>query len=517
MVGSGSLKKRRSPVLNLMAGMKMKHNKNVWTSIFCLALIALAPSYAFNQDSTPPSVAGSETSGPLVYVIPLTGEVEMGLSSVIARGFKDARESGAAYLVVDMDTPGGRVDAALEICDLLLNSQIPTAVLVSGDATSAGAIIAICAEKIYMTGGTIGTAAPITVGEEGTNPAGEKVVSFLRAKVREYAEKRGRDAELCEAIIDQDLEITRVINGESVVISEKGDLLTMTASEALRYGFIDGLVHVTPQEKEQWSQKSRSLPADLLGQLGLPGAREVRLQEKPLERFARFLSSMSVSGFLLSIGLLGLFIEARTPGIGLPGILGIVCILLVFWGASFARLAGWEGPLLFGIGIILLTIEIFVTPGFGWFGVAGILCVLGSFVLTLLERGTGSPYFFETFSLTFLIQPLFISLIAAVVGAVGFLLVPVIFPFAAQSPLGRPLILGAETRREDGYVSADESLSELTGCIGTAKGDLRPAGIAQFGDKRIDVVTDGGYIPRGSRIEVLRVEGRRVVVRQAQN
>lgn len=455
----------------------------------------------------------AEPTEPLVYVIPLKGEVERGLFAVMRRGFQEAEELDAKNIIVEMNTPGGRVDAALEICSLLLDSERPTTVLVSegenesgklmqGDATSAGAIIAICAEKMYMTPrGTIGTAAPIVLGEGGqANPAGEKAVSLLRAKVREAAKLRDRDDDLCQAMIDQDVEVQRVIDGETIVISEEGKLLTLTSEEAMRYEFVDGIVETVPE---------------LLEELGLPGVRIFRQQMTPTEIFARFVSSIAVSGLLLSLGLLGIFIEFRTPGFGLPGIAGILCVALVFWGHAIANLAGWEGPLLFAIGIVLLTVEIFITPGFGAAGTIGLFCVLGSFVITLMERGPSNPYFVPLFSLESLVLPILVTLIACTTSLVGFFALPLLFPALSATPFGRRLLLVKQTSREEGYVCADPALEALTGQIGTVLSDSRPAGIATIEGQRVHIVSEGGFIPQGTRIEVLRVEGRRVVVRPA--
>lgn len=452
---------------------------------------------------------------PVVYVIPLEGEVELGLTALMSRGYREAAELRSSYVVIDMSTPGGRVDAALDICDLLLDSMIPTAVLVSGDATSAGAIIAICAEKIFMTpGSTIGTAAPITIGQDGqADSAGEKAVSYIRAKVREYARQRGRDTEVCEAMVDADKEVTREIDGETVIVSEEGELLTLTSSEALSIGFIDGIIE-DRRESAATAADPTALPPELLEALDMTAATVVRLQVKPSERIARFLSSMAVSGLLLSLGLLGIFVELRTPGFGLPGILGILCILLVFWGHSIAQLAGWEGPLLFFIGITLLVLEIFVTPGFGFVGLTGLLCVMLSFVITLMERSPSSPHFIPTLSFQALFMPVIVVLFAATVAMMGFLLAPLLLPVAARTPIGRLLILEQATDRERGYVSADPTLESLIGAQGTAAANLRPAGIARFADRRVDVVSEGGFVARGTRVEVVRVEGRRVVVRQ---
>jgi len=451
-------------------------------------------------------VAPTGQSQETVYVIPLTGEVELGLYHVFERGFEEADESNASLIVIDMDTPGGRVDAAWEICELLLNSETLTAVLVTGDATSAGAMIALAAEKIFMTpNSTIGTAAPIIVGPGGGGEGGgmidKKALSFVLAKFRSIAEKRGRDVDIAEAMVDPQKEVQRTgPDGDIVIVSEEGTLLTFTTSEAVKWGVADAKVDDLD---------------DMLERLGLADAEVIRLHEKWFERFARFITSMTVSGLLLSAGILGIFMELRTPGFGIFGIVGILCIMLFFWGHLIATLAGWEGPLLFLVGIGLLAVELFITPGFGIFGISGIVLIFISFVITLLGRSPLSPYFFPTMDWDSVLRAVTVTMAATAVGIIGFMLAPFLLPAVSRTGLGRRLVLAMAETRKDGYHShsTQDSLENLVGQKGVAYTTLRPAGMAMIDGNKIDVVSEGGFITRDQQIEVIRIEGRRIVVR----
>ncbi|HOE12588.1 MAG TPA: NfeD family protein [bacterium] len=444
--------------------------------------------------------------GAIVYVIPLTGEVEKGLFHVFQRGFKEAEDLKAVQIVIDMDTPGGRVDSAWEICDLILDSSIPVAVFVSGDATSAGAMIALAAEKIFMTrGSTIGTAAPVVMGP-GTGESemmDKKALSFVEAKFRSIAEIRGYDEEIVRAMVNPDVAVEKTgENGEKIVISEKGSLLTLTAPQAVRWGIAKAEVGSLEEA---------------LSHLGLADATVVRLQEAWSERIARFVTSMAVSGLLMTVGLLCIYLETRAPGFGLAGIVGILCLALFFWGHSLANLSGWEGPLLFVIGILLLGLEIFVTPGFGILGVSGIVAILLSFVITLVGRSpvTNPSYFYHSVDSGDVVHAMGVTIIAVGLATVGFMVTPFLFPAVAQTRLGRRLVLEESESRGEGYHSHQEAedLRDWVGARGIAYTALRPAGIAVVNGRRVDVVSEGAFVNRDDPVEVVRVEGRRIVVK----
>lgn len=442
-------------------------------------------------------------SAPVVFIIPFEGEVEIGLANVLKRGFEEAKEQRATYIFLEMDTPGGRVDAALSIVDMILESKIPVAIYVTNGATSAGAIISLAADKVFMSSknlSTIGTASPVL---GGGGEAGEtmeaKALSYVLAKVRAICEEKGfteQKIQLALAMVDKDREIEDP-EKPGTFITTKGTPLTLTAKEALRYEFITGIV------------ASRD---DAIESLGLKDAIQIYRQEHVSERIARFLSSMMVSSLLLTVAFIGIFTEFRTPGFGLPGIVGILALLLFFWGHQIAGIAGMEGPVLFLIGLVLIFLELFVIPGFGLTGVLGILFVISSIVVTMLEHSITSPHFVHVVSFNDVLSALGITLAAMLIGITVAMLVPFLIPAAAHTPFGSWLYLKHREDRTLGYHSAEDNLDRLLGQEGIAQSKLRPAGIAEIGGRRIDVVSEGGFIEAGAAVKVMKVEGRRVVV-----
>ena len=473
-------------------------------SIVFSLIVGTAPVFAQEE---------SERPVPLVYVIQFKGEVEIALTKVLERGYVAAEEAGATYILIEMDTPGGRVDSALEIIEMILDSKIPTAILVTGDATSAGAIISIAASHLFMLEdnlSTIGTAAPVLVGGGESETMEKKALSYVLAKVQSICEQRGFSKEKTQlylSMVDSDIEIInpkiKDPNNPDYYITEKGKLLTLTAKEALDLDIIKAIV------------KDRE---GALRELNLQDAKIVEVQESYLEGLARFFSSSAISSLLLTIGFLGLFVEFRTPGFGIPGIVGILALILFFWGHSIAGLAGWEGLLLFMIGIVLLCIELFMIPGFGLMGIAGILCIFFSLVITLMDYSftgpTGIPEIATPFDWEKLSTAIIITTSSMLLGACGALVAPFFFPYLARTHYGSFLFLQESEKRSDGYHSAADGLEELMGKRGVAKTNLRPSGIAAIDGKRIDVVSQGGFVEPNSPIEVIRVEGRRIVVRK---
>ncbi len=444
-----------------------------------------------------------ETLKPVVYIIPFEGEVETGLLHVLQRGFAEAEEHRSTYIVIEMDTPGGRVDAALDIVDLILESEIPVAIMVTGNATSAGAIITLAADQVFMKQtSTIGTAAPVFIGGGGEQSENmeAKALSYVLAHVRKICDEKGYSefkTRLAEAMVDKEIEIKEPDNPDQY-ITKKGSLLTFTAAEAKEYGFITGLVD------------GRS---DVLKRLLLDDAKQVFFKETFFEKVARFFASTTVSGLLLTIAFMALFVELQQPGIGIPGLIALLAFLLFFWGHAIAGLAGWEGPLLLVIGILLISVELFVIPGFGFVGILGFLSVIASVVVTLMDRSITSPHFFETFNWSDLTEALGITVFSILLGICGALAIPTMFPFLARTRAASWLILDQNEERAKGYHSAAEGQDELRGKRGLTKSTLRPSGIAVIDGRRVDVVSQGAYIAPGTEVEVVKVEGQRVVVR----
>ncbi len=445
-------------------------------SLFLLALGlpgALAPVFA------------QEKPAPIVYVAPVEDIIDLGLAPFVQRVLDEATAAGAAAVVLEINTFGGRVDAAVQIRDALLNSRLRTVAFVNKRAISAGALIALAAESLVMAGGgTIGAATPVQAGQPGAaaQPASEKTVSYVRKEFRATAESRKRPLLIAEAMVDPDVEIRGII--------EKGKLLTLTTEEALKHKVADFRADTLESALEK---------------LGLGGAQLRRASPNWAENVVRFLTHPVISSLLITVAMLGIIIEIRTPGFGVPGGLGLASLALFFWGHWLVQLAGWEELLLAAAGVILLAIEVFVIPGFGIAGVLGIVAILAGLILSLVGAGDTSEVVLMAAGRV--IFSLMIALMASLV----------ILRFLPRLPFGRRLILERGLAAAQGYASAPESDLRLLGKTGRASSPLHPAGIAEIDGERVDVVSDGELIEAGQFIEVSRVDGNRIVVRHMTN
>lgn len=418
----------------------------------------------------------------VVYLVSVDGMIDLGLAPFVERILDEAIGAEAQAVILEINTFGGRVDAAVQIRDALLRARVPTVAFVNKRAISAGALLSLAAERIAMAeAATIGAATPIEMGQPGgpAQPVAEKTVSYVRKEFRATAESRGRPPLLAEAMVDADVEIPGVIG--------KGKLLTLTTEEALEHKLADF--------------RANSVEA-VLEQLGLAGAELRRVSPTWAEEVLRFLTHPVLSSLLMTIGILGLIVELRTPGFGVPGAVGLASLALFFWGHWLVRLVGWEELILIGVGLVLLAIEVFVTPGFGAIGVLGIAVVLGGLGLSLV--GASASW-------------------VVIIGAIGrvavsFLLAIsaslVLLRFLPRLPGGRRLVLETRLAAEKGFASAPETDRAWLGTHGTAVSTLRPAGIADFEGQRVDVVSDGELIEAGSLVTVVRVDGNRIVVRR---
>lgn len=443
----------------------------------CLLGVLLAAA------STGPGTATAQpAAGPIVYVAPIEGIIDLGLAPFIERVLDEAQRERAAAVVLEINTFGGRVDAAVLIRDALLRSPVRTIAFVNRRAISAGALISLAAHSIAMAdGSTIGAATPVQVGAPGApaQPVEEKTVSYMRKEFRSTAESRGRPPELAEAMVDADVAIEGVI--------EKGKLLTLTTTEALKHRVAD--------------VRADTLKA-VLDHFKLENAQIRRATVNWAEQLVRFLTHPIFSSVLMTVGILGIIIELRTPGFGVPGALGIASLGLFFWGHWLVRLAGWEELLLVGLGLLLLALELFVIPGFGIAGIGGIVAVVAGLTLSVVGAGaTGALLLWAAGRVA-------LSILVAIAASLA------ILPLLHRLPIGRSLVLQTGLGSLAGYESTPEADRKWVGKRGSAASPLRPAGIATLDGERVDVVSQGEYIEAGAPIVVVRVEGNRIVVRR---
>ena len=448
----------------------------------------------------------------------------------LRRSIDRATAAGASHIIFDIDTFGGRVDSALQITTIIGSltgvttvAFVPVRAEGTGVSWSAGALISLACDAIYMAPGTsMGSAAPIIQGADGaTQPADEKTVSAVRTQMAALAEKNGYPVALARAMVDEDVEVVELlIDGEPIVaagderesvvreaqaagkqvetgrtISAAGKLLSLTAGEAERYGISSGAV--------------ASFDA-LLDALGRGGAPLVRVEPSTADSLVSLVTSASVTSLLILVGLIALFVEITSPGFGVPGAVGILCFAVIFTANGLLGRVGSVELLVFLVGVVLLVLEIFVIPGFGVAGISGIALIAVSLVLSL------QTFVIPTFEWEW---AAFHRNVLIVVGNIlgSLVAVAVLAHFVPRFRFFSRLVL-AETQDASGGYTVQEATEEqrYLGMRGVAVTTLRPSGKAALDEQVVVVESDGEFIESGAPVEVISVNGNRVVVRRAE-
>jgi len=416
--------------------------------------------------------------GSEVVVVAIDRTVELGLAAFVRRAIETNPD--AAAIVIEVNTLGGRVDAAIQIRDALLEAKPRTVAFIHPRAISAGALISLACDNILMTeGATIGAATPISAGAGGQAEAvGEKMVSYMRAEMRATAEANGRRGDIAEAMVDSEV----VIDG----IVQAGKLLTLDTDQALKLGIADA--------------KAANLD-EVMAALELENPQFISAEPNWGEEIARWLTEPTVSGLLLSVGMLGLMVAFYTRSVGGFTIVGFISLVLFFGGHAIVHLVGWEEALLFLTGVVLVVVEIFFVPGLGVPGVLGLIFVIAALVLALI--GIPIDVSFKTGVLADAMTRVLLSLLGA------FVLALVVMRLFSRTAMGRSLVLqDAET----GFLSAP-SASDLVGQRGEALTDLRPTGKIIIDGRRHEATSEREFIARGSRVRVIGKDGPALVVR----
>ncbi|MGM8364623.1 NfeD family protein [Virgibacillus sp. W0181] len=431
---------------------------------FSLLLLTSHASLSFAEEK---SDTGGEDK--LVYIIPIENEVERGLEAFLQRTTEEAEAAGANHIIFEIDTPGGRVDSAGQIGKLMQNLDIPTTSYIVNEALSAGSYLALNTDNIYMSPqATMGASGVIT--QDGT-AADKKAQSAWIASMKGAAESKGRDPEYAIAMADADKNLPEYG-------APKGEFLTLSPQDAVEVKYAKGIVNNR---------------VELLYELGLSNATIVETETTLAEEVARFVTSPIVIPILLSVASLGLIVELYSPGFGVAGTMGLISLVLFFYGHIIAGLAGMEAIILLVLGIILIILEFFV-PG-GIIGIIGVGAVIGSLFLSGYDLGHMS-------------MSIAIAFIVAIIAAV------ILFKsIGLEKGIFRHIILRDRTTSDLGYVSSI-ARTELIGKTGVAVTPLRPAGIAVFENERLDVVTEGNFIDVNKKVKVVKTEGMRVVVRE---
>ena len=427
----------------------------------------------------------------VVYRVPIEGTIDLGLPPFIQRTLEDAESNEATAVIFDINTFGGRVDAATQIKDAILGADILTIAFINRRAISAGALISLSCEKIYMTGGgLIGAATAVDMtGKKGS----EKVISFMREEMASTAEKRGRSKEIARGMVDEELTFTHlVIGGDSIKVDDiegrkDGKLISLTTEQALKYKIADG----TAENMEA-----------LLDSLGYSSVKTIETAENWSEAIVRFLTNPVVASLLTTFGFLGILFELQSPGWGIPGFVGLACLILSLSASYIAQLATMSDMLFVLTGLALILLEVLVIPGFGIAGLGGIgLMIYGLYLLLLPDIPVGEEVLGQA------MDGFLIGLVGAVIGLV------LLAKLMIKTKFWEQLTAPDTQKKEDGY-SNTLGWESLQGETGIADTDLHPSGWVRVKDQRIFVVSEGEFIEEGKEIKILSVDGNRVLVRE---
>jgi len=438
------------------------------------------------------------------YVIPIREDVMPPLVYVVRRGVKEAMQAKADLIVLDMETNGGRVDTTEEIIEILNQFKGKTVTYVNRKAFSAGAFIAIATQKIYMSPqSVIGAAAPLLMapgagGVEMPATMEAKITSGIRALVRTSAEKNGHNVEVVEAMIDK----TRALEIEGEVLNEKGQILTLTNKQA---------------EKEYGNPPKPLLSAgtveslnDLMVELGCAGAERIYVEPTGVEKLASWINT--ISPLLLLIGIVGVYIEFKTPGFGLPGIVGLIAFAIYFLGGYIAGLSGIEWVAVFLLGLLLFVLELFVFPGTIFLGLTGAGLMLASIIMAMVDIYPGVPGLPGPMQFRIPVRDILVNLAIVFVGSA--VSIWVLSYWLPKTSVYGTLI--SQSASGETTIQAQEQVqTKQLGEVGVAISILRPGGKAQFGDQILDVITQGEMIAKGRRVRIIGHSSAEAIVEAA--
>jgi membrane-bound serine protease (ClpP class) len=420
-----------------------------------------------------------------VFTFAIDQDIDPGMNRRVKLAIDQAEALKVDVILIEMDTYGGAVTDADEIRTRILESKIPVYVFINKDAASAGALISIACDSIYMAPGASIGAATVVNGTDGA-AAPDKYQSYMRSMMRSTAEATGRNPQIAEAMVDEKL----VVPG----ISDSSSVITFSVAEAIQNGFCEG---------EYASVK------DILAAQGLQSAEIIAYEEKTVDTIISFFLNPAVSGILILLIIGGIYFELQTPGVGFPLAVALTAALLYFIPYYLNGLAeNWE-ILAFVIGIILLAVEFFIIPGFGVFGVAGIVLTLGGLVLGMLPN---QAFDFDLVPSSQLFGALLTVILAALAGVgMVFWLTPKVNEWGAF----KHLTLATTQDRSQGYTSSTYT-EDMLGKTGKVHSRLRPSGKVEIGGEIYDAYSRGEFLEQGEAIEVISTEGTSLRVKKSE-
>jgi membrane-bound serine protease (ClpP class) len=477
--------------------------KHIYQTVLAALMVLVLTSQVLVPDSTATDSSESASNNKLlVYTFAIKDNIAAPTWRITQEAFEEANTLGADIVILHLNTYGGEVSAADSIRTKLLNARMPVYVFIDDNAASAGALIAIACDSIYMKpGGKIGAA---TVVNQTGEQVPDKYQSYMRATMRATAEAHGkdtlvqgsdtllvwhRDPAIAEAMVDPRLYVEGV--------SDTGQVLTFTTSEAIQNGYCEG--------------SAESLE-DVISQLGIKEYELKSYNPTGMDKVIGFLINPLVSGVLIMIIIGGIYFELQSPGIGFALGASVVAALLYFAPLYLEGMAeNWE-LILFIVGIILIMVEVFAIPGFGVAGVAGIIAVITGLTLSMVDNVVFEDPEFTGEGLGLLLRALSLVLVSMLLGLIASLWAT--RKLLTSTAFGN-LSLKSEQRLEDGYVGVETEQDKLVGETGIAHTVLRPSGHVKIQDKIYDAKSEYGLIEKGEAVKVVRYETGQVYVVKA--
>jgi membrane-bound serine protease (ClpP class) len=410
-----------------------------------------------------------------VMVMDIKAEIDPRMTRYVDLALDHAVEMQADIVIIEMDTYGGVLTDAKEIVDKIMAFKQPVWIYVNADAASAGALISIACDSIYMSAGaTIGAA---TVVDATGQKAPDKYQSYMRSIMRSTAEENGRNPQIAEGMVDEDLEIPG--------IKERGKIISFSTTEALKHGYCEAKVESIDE---------------ILKRNNIPDYTITKFELGWSEKVISLVLNPFISGLLILIIVAGIYFEMQTPGLGFAGLAALVALILYLVPYYLNGLAeNWE-IIAFFIGIVLIGFEIFVIPGFGVAGISGIILMVGSLILIMVNN--------DAFDFEFVPMTNILIAAAAAMGGVlgGTVLLFVLGVNLHKTPIYKRVALTDTQDSSKGYVS-NRYDEPMTGKTGIAETVLRPSGKVLVDGKLYDAYTRGDYIEKGQAIEVIAHEG----------
>lgn len=421
-----------------------------------------------------------------IFKFDIKEEIAPPVWHITKNSLKKARDTAADLILIHMNTYGGLVETADSIRTAILQSPIPVWVFIDNNAASAGALISIACDSIYMRpGANIGAA---TVVNQTGEAVPDKFQSYMRSMMRSTAEATGRDPKIAEGMVDPRIKIPGV--------SDSGRVITFTTSEAIKNGFCEGTAEDIPE---------------LLNSAGIENYEILKFEMSTTDRIIRFLISPVISGILIMIIIGGIYFELQSPGIGFPIGASIVAALLYFAPLYIEGLAAnWE-IILFIVGVILVAVEIFAIPGFGVAGISGIALIVTGLALSMIDN---IGFEMGSFPVSELVSAIFIVVIASFLALLGSILLSKQL-FSTESRFFGGLALATTQEKSAGYTSAVSSYSSMIGQEGISKTVLRPSGKVLIDDETYDATAESGYIDKGENVKVTRYVNTQLFVRKS--